>query len=86
MIFFADVSNALPVFTGETSKSKSGPIQSGDPWKTQPRKVTARHTGWTPKLEMRKQQMNELLQRRYAVVAPLADVTEITPNTPENWK
>ena len=67
------------------------PLVKTDPWKaylgtateshSTPRKVTARHTGWTPELEMRKMQMNELLQRRHVVAAPLADVPGITSDT-----
>ena len=45
------------------------------------RKITARHTGWAPELEMRNIKIQELLQRHHEVRAPLADVPEITPNT-----
>ena len=78
---FADLSKPLHAFPGETPMSdKPDPMQTNDPW-TPPRKVTARQTGWTPELEMRKKQMNELLQRRHQVAAPVASVPEITSNT-----
>ena len=73
-------------FPGQTlAHEKPDPMQTYDPWKTPPRsRVTARHTGWTPELEMRKNQMNELLSRQHQVAAPLPDVPEITPTTPSD--
>ena len=40
------------------------------------------HTGWTPELEMRKQQMQELLTRRSPAPAPLSTPVPITVETP----
>ena len=83
---FADFSKPMPAFPGQMfAHEKPDPMQTYDPWKTPPRsRVTARHTGWTPELEMRKNQMNELLSRHHQVAAPLPDVPEITPTTPSD--
>ena len=49
-------------------------MQINDPWKTPPRRrVTARHTGWAPELEMRNIKIQELLQRHHEVRALLVE-------------
>ena len=52
--------------------TRHDPMQESDPWKTPPRaSKSAAHTGWTPEMQMRKRQMEELLARHRDVPSPL---------------
>ena len=50
---------------------KFDPMQKNDPWKSPPRFPARKHSGWSPQLEMRKRQMEELLTRRREIPVPL---------------